>query len=251
MIRKILAGSFAVLAFVATAGAAEIKVLTAGAMKSVVMAIAPDFEKATSHKLIVDNDTTGGLIKRIEGGEVFDLAIITPAALSDLGKKNLVASASPLARVGVGVVVKAGAPKPDISTVENFKKALRDAKSVAYIDPASGGTSGIYVAKLLEQLGIADAIKPKTKLKKGGYVAELIASGEAELGIHQISEILPVAGVSLVGPLPAEIQSYTIYSAGVSPSAKQPEAAKALAQWLLGPATTAVLATKGMDRPPS
>jgi molybdate transport system substrate-binding protein len=111
--------------------------------------------------------------------------------------------------------------------------------------------SGIYLAQLFERLGIADAIKPKAKLKQGGYVAELIANGEAEIGIHQISEILPVAGVSLAGPLPDGIQNYTIYAAGIGASAKELAAAKAFMDWLASPETTAVLKARGMDRPPS
>src|SRR5205823_13012054 len=121
------------------------------------------------------------------------------------------------------------------------------AKSVAYIDPASGGSSGIYVAKLLDQLGIAAEIRPKAKLKQGGYVADLIASGEAELGIHQISEIVPVKEVTLVGPLPAEIQNYTVYAAGLGAQAKDGEAAKALIKALTGSAAAAVLKSKGME----
>ncbi len=152
-----------------------------------------------------------------------------------------------MARVGVGVMVKAGAPAPDISSVEAFKRALLAAKSVAYIDPASGGSSGIYVAGLLDKLGIADQVKPKAKLKKGGYVADLIVSGEAELGIHQISEIVPVKEVTLIGPLPAEIQNYTVYAAGIGAGAKDAEAAKALIKALTGPAAAAVLKSKGME----
>src|SRR6266403_2106775 len=170
------------------ASAAEIKVLTAGAFKQVVLAMVPDFEKQTGHKVTVENDTVGALTKRIEGGEVFDLAVVTPKAVDDLAKEGKFAAGSRanLARVGVGVVVKDGTPKPDIGSVAAFKQALLAAKSVAYIDPAAGGSSGIYVAGLLDKLGIAAEIKPKAKLKKGGYVAELIASGEAELGLHQI-----------------------------------------------------------------
>ena len=168
--------------------------LTAGAFKQVLVALVPEFEKQTGHKVTVENDTVGALTKRIEGGEAFDVAVLTPGAVNGLtGKGKLVAGTrSNLARVGIGVMVKAGAPQPDISSVEAFKRALLAAKSVAYIDPASGGSSGIYVAGLLDKLGIADQVKPKAKLKKGGYVADLIVSGEAELGIHQISEIVPV-----------------------------------------------------------
>jgi molybdate transport system substrate-binding protein len=221
-------------------------------MKSVVLAIADDFKKASGHTLAVDNETVGGLMKRIEGGESFDLVIITPGAIADLSKKALVvAGNAPVARVGVGVMVKAGAPAPDVSTVDAFKRAVLAAKTVGYIDPASGGSSGIYLTKLWEQFGIADAVKAKAKLKQGGYVADLVVSGEAELGIHQISEIVTVSGVTLVGPLPAEIQNYTVYATAISAAAKQPDAAKALSAFLAGPETAAVLKSKGTERPPS
>jgi molybdate transport system substrate-binding protein len=231
------------------AAAAEIKVLTAGAFKQVLLMLVPDFEKQTGHKVIVQNDTVGALAKRIEGGEVFDLAVLTPAAVNDLSSKGkfVAGSRTNLGRVGVGVVVKEGAPKPDISSVDAFKKALLAAKSVAYIDPAAGGSSGIYVAGLLDRLGVAAEVKPKAKLIPGGAVAEHIARGEAELGIHQISEILPVKGVTLVGPLPADIQNYTIYAAGLGAHGKESEAAKALLKTLSGPAAADVLKSKGME----
>src|SRR5215475_14957036 len=130
------------------ANAAEIKVLTAGAFKQVLVALVPDFEKATGHKVVVDNDTAGALARRIKGGEAFDVAIITPGAIDDLAKdgKVVAGSRANLARVGIGVMVREGAPRPDISTVEAFKRAVLEAKTVAYIDPASGGSSGIYLA---------------------------------------------------------------------------------------------------------
>ena len=203
-------------AAVTASHATDLKVLTAGAFKSTVVALAPEYEKASGNKLIIDNDTVGGLVKRVEGGETFDVIVLSPAAIDELAAKSKVApfSRTNLARVGVGVMVKEGAPKPDISTVDAFKKAVLDAKSVSFINPASGGSSGIYVEKLLEKLGIADQVKPKEKLKDGGYVADLILSGEAELGIHQISEIVPHKGVTFVGPLPDPIQNYTVYAAG-------------------------------------
>jgi len=229
--------------------AAELKVLTAGAYKQVVQALVPDFEKQTGHKVVVDNGTTGQLMKRIEGGEAFDLLIITPAAIDELTKTGKLTAGSEvkLATVVVGVAVKEGAPKPNISTVEKFKQALLAAKSVAYIDPASGGSSGIYVDNLLGKLGIADQIRPKAKLKKGGLVADLVASGEAELGIHQISEIVPVKGTTLVGPLPREIQNTTTYAVALSAMTKNKDAAEALIKTLHGPAAAAVLKAKGMD----
>jgi molybdate transport system substrate-binding protein len=231
------------------AAAAEIKVLTAGAFKQVLVALVPDFEKQTGHKVIVENETVGALTKRIEGGEAFDVAVLTPGAVNNLTEKGkfVAGSRANLARVGVGVMVRAGAPAPDISSVEAFKRALIAAKSVAYIDPASGGSSGIYVSGLLDKLGIADQVKPKAKLKQGGYVADLIVKGEAELGIHQISEIVPVKEVTLVGPLPAEIQNYTVYAAGLGANAKDGEAAKALIKALTGPAAADVLKSKGME----
>ncbi len=231
------------------AAAVEIKVLTAGAFKQVLLALVPEFEKQTGHKVILDNATVGALTKRIEGGEAFDVAVLTPKAVDELTAKGKFAAGSRqnLARVGVGVVVKDGTPKPDISSVDAFKKALLAAKSVAYIDPAAGGSSGIYVSGLLDRLGIAGEVKPKAKLIHGGAVAEHIAKGEAEVGIHQISEILPVKGVTLVGPLPADIQNYTVYAVGVGANAKQAEAAKALIKALSGPAAAAVLKSKGMD----
>ena len=245
---RVLASAVA-LSLSGMAFAAEVKVLTAGAFKQVVLALVPDFEKQTGNKVVVDNDTAGGLKKRIESGEAFDVAVITPAIVDDLAGAGKIAPGSRvnLATVGVGVVVKEGAPKPDVSTVEAFKSALLAAKSVAYIDPASGGSSGVYIDKLLERLGIADQVRPKAKLKKGGHVAELIVSGEAELGLHQISEIVPVKGAALVGPLPKEIQNTTTYAAGLSASSQNKDAAQALIKMFSGPAAATVLKSKGME----
>lgn len=233
---------------VAVASAAEIKVLTAGAFKQVVVALVPAFEKQTGHKVIVDNETAGALKKMIEGGAAFDVAIITPAIIDELTGTGQIAAGSRLnvASVGVGVMVRDGAAKPDIGSVDAFKNALLAAKSVAYIDPASGGSSGVYIDNLLVRLGIADQVRPKAKLKKGGYVADLIVSGEAELGLHQISEIVPVKGVTLIGPLPKEIQNTTTYAAGLSAKTANRDAAQALIAMLSGPSAAAVLKAKGM-----
>jgi molybdate transport system substrate-binding protein len=225
------------------------KVLTAGAFKLAVVALVPEYERASGTKVVVANDTVGALAKRIEAGEAFDVVVMTPAAIDELVAKGKVlpGSRTDLARVGVGVMVKAGAPQPDVSTVDAFKNAVLAAKSVSYIDPASGGSSGIYVARLLERLGIADQIKPKEKLKQGGYVADYVSSGEVELGIHQISEIVPAPGVTLVGPLPKEIQNYTVYAAGIGATAAQADAARALIAVLSGPSAQALFKSKGMD----
>jgi molybdate transport system substrate-binding protein len=231
--------------------AAEIKVLTAGAMRAVVVALLPEFEKETGHKVTIENATAGELTNRIAGGEEFDVAIITPAAIDNLASTGKIAAGSrtDLAKVGMGVAVKEGAVIPDIGTVDAFKRMLLSAKSVAYIDPKAGGSSGIYFDRLLDQLGIGDQVRPKAKLKQGGYVAELVVSGEAEVAVHQISEIVPVRGVVLVGPLPGEIQNTTVYAAGLGTAAKDAAAARALIQFVAGPASGPILKTKGMERP--
>jgi molybdate transport system substrate-binding protein len=250
-IAGILAGILSMAVLAGAASAAEIKVLTAGAMRGVVDALLPEFEKRTGHHVSVANATAGALAKRIGDGEVFDVAIITPKVIDDLAQKGKIAAATriDLAKVGMGVVAKQGAPLPDIATVDAFKRALIAAKSVAYIDPKAGGSSGIYFDGLLDRLGIAGQIRPKAKLKQGGHVADLIVSGEAELGVHQISEIVPVKGAVLVGPLPAEIQNFTTYSGALAATTKEAAAAKALIDHLAGPAAAPVLKARGMERP--
>jgi molybdate transport system substrate-binding protein len=244
----LIAGALAVVG-TQSAVAAEIKVLTAGAFKQVLLALVPAYEKQTGNKVTVENDTVGAVVKRIKGGDTFDVVIVSPAAVDDLAKdgKVVAGSRSDLAKVGVGVVVKDGTARPDISSVDAFKHALIAAKSVAYIDPASGGSSGIFVDRLLDKLGIAGEVKPKAKLIPGGAVADHIADGEAEIGVHQISEILPVKGVTLVGPLPTEIQNYTVYAAGLGAQSKESDAAKALIKVLSGPDAAAIFKSKGME----
>ena len=245
----LLAGVVGSALCITAAGAVELKLLTAGAFKSTVLALLPDYERTSGNKVSVENDTAGALMKRIAAGETFDVVVMTPEGIDQLTGEGKVISGSRtnLARVGVGVMVKSGANKPDISTVDAFKKAVLEAKSISFIDPASGGSSGIYVAKLLDRLGIADQVRPKEKLKQGGYVADYVESGEAELGIHQISEILPHAGVTLVGPLPKEIQNYTVYAAGIGRGTKNADAAKALIASLVGPSAQALFKSKGME----
>ena len=235
-----------------SAPAAELKVLTTGAMKPVVLALQPQFE-SQGHKLTIENDTAGALTKRIENGETYDVAVITPGAIDGLIAKGKAApgSRTNVARVGVGVMVKEGAPKPDVATLDAFKQTLLTAKSIAHIDPQSGGSTGIYLTGLFEKLGMTEVLKPKTKLKFGGLVADLIVSGDAEIGLQSISEIILAKGVTYVGPLPAEIQNYTVYAAGISPATKDAEAAKALIGLLAGPSAANVLREKGLERPSS
>jgi molybdate transport system substrate-binding protein len=234
----------------APARAADLKVLTAGAMKQVILASAGEFQEVTKNTLNIDADTVGALVKRIQQGTAFDVAVLTPAAIDQLAKEDKIERGSAIARVGIGVMVKAGAPAPDIGNLEAFKHALIEAKSIAYIDPASGGSSGIYLARLFEQLGLADVLKPKTKLKQGGLVADLVASGEAELGLQQMSEIVSAPGVTVVGPLPPDVQNYTTYAAGIAVDAPSSAAGRALIAWLTRPAMKLILQAKGMSQPP-
>ncbi len=238
------------------ASAADIKVLTAGAYKPVLLALQPSFESQTGHRLKVENDTAGALQRRVAGGEAFDVLIITPAALAQLVQTGKVkddatsdGATRTLARVAIGVAVKVGAPPPDISTVAAFQNALLAARSVAYIDPAAGGSSGIYLSQLFDKWGLAERIKAKAVLVPGGLVAERVVNGQADIAIHQISEILAVPGAMLVGPIPAEIQNYTVYAGGVSATSADPSAARALLDMLAGSAAAAVLKSKGMEAP--
>ncbi len=237
----------------ASAHAAEIKVLSAGAFKPVVSALVPDFEKQTGHKVTVDNDTAGALARRISGGEAFDLVVLPPGGIEPLVKAGKVVdgSAVRLARVAIGVAVKKGTPAPDISSVAAFQDALLKARAVAYIDPAAGGSSGIYLSELFEKWGIADRIRAKAVLVPGGLVAERLVDDKADIALHQISEILAVPGTALVGPIPREIQNYTVYAGALGTGARDAGAARALLAALKGPGAEAILKEKGMEPAPA
>lgn len=233
----------------ASARAAELRVLATGATKSLITSLAADFKTKTGHVVILQTDTAGGVAKRIEGGEGFDVAIATKGVIDALIAKGKLApgTASDIASTSIGVAVKDGAAKPDISTVDAFKRTMLAAATIAYVDPASGGTSGIYIAGVLDRLGLSEALKPKLRLKAGGYVAELVANGEAEIAIHQISEILPVKGVVLIGELPKEIQSVTTYTAGLPKDASA--AAEAFRSYVTGPDARVTIEKTGMKAP--
>ena len=230
----------------------SLKVLTAGTYKQVLAALVPAFEAGTGVHVELQNDTAGGLVKRIQGGEAFDVVIVTMpglGALSDQGRVDGT-SVKPIAKVGIGVAVKAGAPHPPLQTAEQFKDALLKARQVAYIDPAAGGSSGIYLDGLFQRLGIADAVRAKAVLVPGGLSAERVVSGEAELAIQQISELLSVAGASFVGPLPEDIQNYTTYGAAVSAQSQAKQAAASFLATLASPDAAAVIRSKGMTPAP-
>jgi molybdate transport system substrate-binding protein len=240
----------AVLALAAPAGAAEVRLLVSGAIKSAVYDIQPLFEKSSGHKLVVSADTSGRIAKRIADGEESDFIISTSDGIDDLIKRGLVLadSKAAVAKAGVGVVVQKGAKKPDISTPEAFRQALLDAKSVAYTNPASGGQSGVYFVKLLAQLGITDAINKKAKFGDGGPIALIVAKGDAEIGMQPVPELLSHAGeVDFVGPLPTALQSYNHLAAGIPSKSKQPDVARALIAFLGSPPALAIMKAKGLD----
>ncbi len=231
------------------AQAAELRVLISGAIKAAMADVKPLFEQATEHKLVVLSDTSGRIAKRIADGEETDLIIVTSGGIDDLVKQGKVVAGSKavLARSGIGAVVRKGAPKPDISTPEKFKQALIAAKTVAYTSPASGGQSGIYFARMLGELGIADEVNKKAKYGQGGPVAAIVASGEAELGMQQIPELINFPGVDYVGPLPGNLQFFTVLAAGIAANGKQPDAANALIRFFATPAALAAMKKNGME----
>jgi molybdate transport system substrate-binding protein len=247
MIRWILLG----LLLASPAQATDLTVLSAGALKQVATELIPGFIAQTGDHVTLRADTVGALVHRIEAGEAFDVVLMSPSGLAELAKAGQVSPGSEtrLAKVGVGVAVKTGAAKPDIGTVAAFKATMLAARSVAYIDPASGGSSGIYVAKLFETLGIAQAMEPKSVLVKGGLAADAVTDGRADIVLQQISEIVAVPGVTLVGPLPTEIQSETVYAGAVGSGSAVPDTARAFLAALTSPAARSVLAAKGMAPP--
>lgn len=230
------------------AEAAEVKVLSAGAVKTVVTDLAEAFRQETGHTVQLTFDTVGALRQRA-AAEPADVLILTDAAIDDLARQGIVVAGTrtDIARVGIGVAVRQGAPLPDISTPDALKQTLLAVKSLVYVDPARGATSGIHFAAVLQRLGIADAVKDKTLLWPGGFAAEAVARGQAELCVHQISEILPVPGVTLVGPLPKDLQKVTTYSAGLAARSAAPDAARAWLAFLARPAFKAKFAAAGLD----
>ena len=227
------------------ATAAEITVLATNALKTTLPDLAPPFEKATEHKLNLTFGSTGPLQARIAKGETLDLAIIGEGAIDDLIKQGRLVAATRVvvARSGLGVAVRKGAPKPDLSTTEAFKRAVINAKSIGF---NKGGLSGIYLWSLFERLGITAEVKAKFR---DGSGAALAGAGEAELGFTQASEVALVAGAELAGLLPAEIQHYTVFPAAISASARQPDAASALLRFLASPDAIRVMKAKGLTPP--
>ncbi len=229
---------------------AETKVMSAGAVKSMVAALAAEFERDTGNKLNVNFGTAGSLRERIKNGETSDLVILSESAIAELAKLGLVVPDSrvDLGRTVTGVIVREGAPVPDISTPEAFKRALLKAHSVAYTDPKAGGSGGIMFSALLQKLGIADEINKKAVLGKGGHdVAVSIAEGRAELGTTFISEVLPVKGAKVVGPLPGELHSANTYTAAIHTRASAGSHGSDFLRMLIAPATRPRWVAAGLE----
>ena len=228
--------------------AAEIQILTAGAYRSVLTTLAPTFEQFTGHHLTIRTETAGGVLEKIRAKDPADLIILTPAgitALADLVRPN---SMRPLAKVGIAIAVPKGAPRPDISTPEAVRAAVLAARAPAWIDPAAGGSSGIYMAKLWETWGIAAQLAPKAVLVQGGLVSDRLTNGTADLAFQQRSE-LENHGVDVLGPLPPSIQTYTTYAGAIPASSTQPEAAAALLTFLSSSVPVPTLLANGMQTP--
>jgi molybdate transport system substrate-binding protein len=235
----------------ALSGAAEIKVLTSRAMNHVLTELGGEFQRTTGHKVALTLAPPTEIAKRVVGGEVFDV-VMSGATVTNLMQQGKIAPSDRviLARVGIGVAVRAGAPKPDISSVEGLKRALLAARSIVYTDPAIGGASGIHFEKVLDRLGIAKEIRAKSIRNPQAATkpsAEFVARGEAELGIQLISEIVSVPGAELLGPLPGDLQSMTDILAGVLTAAPEPDAARALLRFLTSPAAAPAIKAAGME----
>jgi len=234
-----------------SAQAAEIHALITTAMKAAIDELVPKFERETGNTVAVSFGPSGGISRRFIGGEPADVIIIDSGALDDLIRQGKVLPGpTAIASTGIGICVRKGAPRPDVSTPEALKRALLSAKSIAHTAPAGGGITAAHIMKLFERLGIAAEVTPKVKLAAGGpngRVSVLVSSGEAEIGLQQVSELMSNPGVDVIGMLPAELQQITTYAAGITASAKEPEAAKALIQVLTAPAAAPVFKAKGLD----
>ena len=233
-----------------SAAAADVKGLSTIALQSVAEELLPQFEKASGHKVSIAFGLGVAMVKRIQDGEAADFLLAPRSAVDGLLKAGKLAPGSDvsLARSSVGIAVRKGAARPDISTPEALKRTLLAARAVSYSNPAYGGASGVHFAKVLERLGIADEMKAKTRFPpEGGFTARLLAAGEVDLAVQQIGELISTPGVELLGPLPGELQSVTTFAAAIPSSASQPDAARALIRYLQSPEVMALIKAKGLD----
>jgi len=237
------------LAHVSLVSAAEIKVFSTIGVQAALEELTPQFEKLSGHKLNTTWATAAVLVKRIQAGETADVLVLTQQSLDAMIKegKALAGSNSNFSSSGMAVVVKQGAPKVDISTPEAYKQTLLNAKAIAYSNPAFGGASGVFFAKSLEQMGIAETINAKAKYPAAsGNAAQLVVNGEADLAVQQEPEVMAVTGVDLMGAPPGPFNNITTYTAGLGTEVKDPGAAKALIAFLQTPEAGAVYVKRGL-----
>jgi molybdate transport system substrate-binding protein len=225
--------------------AAQINVMMSAAFRAAYLELVPPFERATKHKVVTTEAHWGDMMTRLKAGDVVDLVIMSGGSIDALIKDGKIAEGSrtDLASSGIGVAVRPGAPKPDISSAGALKRALLLANSIA----CSTGPSGRHMADLFGRMGIADALIPKLRTVKREGMDAVFARDEADIGFHQISELLPYAGIDFVGPLPADIQHVTVFSAGLHARAKEPKHATTLVEFLTAPAAAAVIRKAGME----
>ncbi len=233
----------------AVADPVEVSVLTSVALTSALDELAPQYERASGNKLKIGYSLIADIKKRVIAGETADVIMLSRPAMDDLARQDKFAPGSVINIVGtpVAVAARAGAAKPDISSADALKRSLLAAKSIVYADPAKGGASGVYFASVIDKLGIAEQLKSKTILVPGAQAADVVARGEAEIGVAQASEIVPVAGAQLVGPLPGEYGSVTLFTAGIGAGTRAPEAARSLIEFLTGPAAAPLFKSKGFQ----
>jgi molybdate transport system substrate-binding protein len=235
------------------ATAAQIKILAGSAIETAMAVLIPQFEQSSGHKVAFDFDgAIGAMSDRVQEGEAADVVVVSGLQIEMLERQGKVASGSraDIAKVGIGLFVRKGAPKPDISSVDAFKRTMVAAKSIGWNDPAAGAPVSIYMIGVLERLGIADAMKPKTvAFKERSERFAAVARGDVEIGFNQISEIMAAQGVDLVGPLPGPIQNHTLFAGGIVAASKEQEAAKALIRFISSPAAQATWKAKGFDAP--
>src|SRR5450631_3427476 len=249
--RKLVLGIAGALLLASPAGAAEVRVMISGGLTAAYNVLVPEFEHASGHKVLTAfgpsmGTTVNAIPVRLERGEPADVLIMVGYALGDLIKQGKVVADNrvDLVKSPIGIAVKAGAPKPDISSADTVKRALLAAKSIAYSDSASG----VYVStEMFQKLGIADAMKDKARKIPATPVGEIVAHGDAEIGFQQISELKPVQGIDIVGSLPDDLQKITVFSAGIATVSKEPDAGKALIKFLASPTASAVIVRSGLE----
>ena len=251
LFRALALGFAGALLLSSAASAAEVRVMISGGLTAAFKALVPEFERTTGNKVLIAygpsmGTTVNAIPVRLERGEPADVLIMVGYALEDLVKKGKVTADSKvdLVKSPIGIAVKSGAPKPDIGSADAVKRTLLAAKTIAYSDSASG----VYVStEMFAKLGIVDAMKDKARKIPATPVGEIVAKGEAEIGLQQISELKPVSGIDIIGPLPDDLQKITVFSAGIASVSKEPDAGKALIKFLASPAARAEIVNSGMD----